>query len=62
MTERKTATGIRTVAMKTITCIQCGDEQQTQVGSVCHRDSLCVMCANNNIKRPRKFGKKFEVQ
>lgn len=61
--KRTNAKGItRTLPIKTINCKICGDEQQTQVGSVCHRDGVCVMCANEQVRRPRSKHKKFEVQ
>lgn len=60
--KRTTDTGIRTVAVKTINCKICGDEQQVQIGSACHRETICILCANEGIKKPRRFGKKFEVR
>ncbi|GKV65488.1 MULTISPECIES: hypothetical protein [unclassified Sporosarcina] len=54
----------RQVAFKTINCKICGDEQQAQIGSVCHRDSVCIMCANHETKSKKNENryKKFEVQ
>lgn len=60
---RTNANGItRTLAIKTINCKICGDEQQTQVGSVCHRDSVCIICANKALRIKKSRSKDFEIQ
>ena len=61
--KRTNANGIaRTLAIKTINCGICGDEQQTQVGSACHRDNICIICANKALRIKKSRSKDFEIQ
>lgn len=52
----------RTLAIKTINCNICGDEQQAQVGSVCHKDNICIICANKSLRIKKSRSEDFEIQ